>query len=97
MPRDEGRGPRDDCEARDVMARSVIQVTIGDEELAEVDRLVRDGIFPDRNRAFEESLAELLLGIRKRRLERELAKLDAVEEVFLAEEFLGGELEWPEY
>lgn len=79
------------------MARLAIQITVDHEALAEVDRLVQEGVFADRNRAFEEALAERLHGMRKRRLERECAKLEAVDEVRLAEESLAGELEWPEY
>jgi Arc/MetJ-type ribon-helix-helix transcriptional regulator len=79
------------------MGRSAIEITVNDEALAEVDRLVREGIFPDRSRAIEEALTERLPGMRKRRLARECEKLDSDEEARLAEESLVGEVEWPEY
>ncbi len=79
------------------MARAKIAVTVDEDALAEVDRLVRAGVFPNRSRAFEIALKERLERLRHSRLAREAAKLDPDEEQALAEEGYAGEGQWPEY
>jgi metal-responsive CopG/Arc/MetJ family transcriptional regulator len=79
------------------MSRSMIELSVDDDALAEVDRLVAEGVFPDRSEAFEDALRERLRAMRKRRLARECARLDSAEEVAAAEEVLAGEVEWPAY
>jgi len=79
------------------MARAKIAITVDEHALAEVDRLVREGMFPNRSQAFENVLTERLARLRHSRLAREAAKLDPAEEQALAEEGYAGEGEWPEY
>ncbi|HEV2722745.1 MAG TPA: ribbon-helix-helix domain-containing protein [Thermoanaerobaculia bacterium] len=79
------------------MARAKIAITVDEDALAEVDRLVRAGVFPNRSQAVESALKERLERLRHSRLAREAAKLDAAEEQALAEEGFAGEGEWPEY
>lgn len=79
------------------MARAKIAITVDEDALAEVDRLVRQGIFPNRSRAIEHALQERISRLHRTRLARECAKLDAREEQALADEGSVGESEWPEY
>jgi Arc/MetJ-type ribon-helix-helix transcriptional regulator len=79
------------------MARAKIAITVDEHALAEVDRLVREGAFPNRSQAIESVLKERLERLRHSRLAREAAKLDRKEEQALAEEGYAGEGEWPEY
>ena len=78
------------------MARAKVAITV-DEALTEIDRLVRNGIFPNRSQAFEIAVKERLDRMRRSRLAREAAKLDRTEEQALADEVYAGEIEWPEY
>jgi metal-responsive CopG/Arc/MetJ family transcriptional regulator len=79
------------------MARAKIAITVDEDALAEVDRLVREGMFQNRSQAIERALKERLDRVRRSRLAREAAKLDRAEEQALAEEGFAGESEWPEY
>ena len=79
------------------MARAKIAITVDQQALAEIDRLVRDGVFPNRSKAFEAAVSERLTRLRHSRLAREAAKLDRAEEQALADEGYAGEGEWPEY
>ena len=79
------------------MARAKIAITVDEHALAEIDRLVREGMYPNRSQAFETAVKERLERLRQSRLAREAAKLDRAEEQALAEEGYAGEGEWPEY
>ena len=79
------------------MARAKVAITVDEEALTEIDRLVRNGIFPNRSQAFEIAVKERLDRMRRSRLAREAAKLDRTEEQALADEVYAGEIEWPEY
>ena len=79
------------------MGRAKIAITVDEQALHEIDRLVRDGVFPNRSKAIEEALHERLARLRRSRLALECAKLDVREEQALADEGYIGELEWPEY
>jgi Arc/MetJ-type ribon-helix-helix transcriptional regulator len=79
------------------MTRAKVAITIDEEALTEVDRLVRAGVFPNRSQAFEVAVKERLDRMRRSRLARECAKLDKAEEQALADEIYPGEVEWPEY
>jgi Arc/MetJ-type ribon-helix-helix transcriptional regulator len=73
-----------------------IAITLEQSTVAELDRWVREGKYPNRSKALQ-SAVELLSDRQKRtRLARELAKLDPVEEKRLAEEGLRAQ-EWPPY
>jgi len=79
------------------MGRAKIAITVDEDALAEVDRLVREGVFPNRSRAIEDALHDRIAKMRRSRLARECAKLDMREEQALAEEVYVGDSEWPEY
>jgi Arc/MetJ-type ribon-helix-helix transcriptional regulator len=73
-----------------------IAVTLDRKTVADLDRWVREGKYPNRSRALQ-SAVDLLTERQKRtRLARELAKIDPEEEKRLAEEGLGSSA-WPEY
>jgi Arc/MetJ-type ribon-helix-helix transcriptional regulator len=80
------------------MNRAKVAITLEDGTLRELDRLVRERVFPNRSQAIQQALDDKLARLAGGRLARECAKLDPVEEKALAEEGLAGELsEWPEY
>jgi Arc/MetJ-type ribon-helix-helix transcriptional regulator len=79
------------------VGRAKIAITIEEHALAEIDRLVADGVFPSRSRAFESAVQERLAGMRRSRLARECSKLVRAEEQELADETYAGDAEWPEY
>lgn len=79
------------------MAKAKIAVTLDQEALAEIERLVEAGVFLNRSQAIESAVQEKLGRLRGYRLAAECAKLDRVEERALADEGYAGESEWPEY
>ncbi len=79
------------------MARAKIAITVDEQALAEIDRLVVEGVFPNRSKAIEEAVQERIARLHRSRLARECAKLDPNEEQALAEEGYTSESEWPEY
>lgn len=80
------------------MAVAKIAITIEKSILGEVDRLVRQNVFPSRSRAIQEAVGEKVRRLARRRLERECDKLDPKAEKALAEEGISREVsEWPEY
>ena len=80
------------------MGRSKIAITLDEESVGELDRLVSEHRFPNRSLAIQEAVDEKLGRLSRNRLAEECAKLDPDHERALAEEGMGGELaEWPEY
>ncbi|MHB0978678.1 MAG: ribbon-helix-helix domain-containing protein [Thermoleophilia bacterium] len=80
------------------MGRSKIAITLDEETLGEIDRLVSEHRFPNRSQAIQEAVDEKLVRLSQSRLAHECAKLDPDHERALAEEGMGGELaEWPKY
>ena len=79
------------------MGRAKIAITVDENALEEIDRLVRQGIFPNRSKAIEDALHDRVARLQRSRLARECAKLDPKEEQALADEGYVGEGEWPEY
>jgi Arc/MetJ-type ribon-helix-helix transcriptional regulator len=79
------------------MSRAKIAITVDEQALSEIDRLVRSGVFPNRSQAFELAVIERLDRMQRSRLARECAKLDSAEEQAMANEVYVGEVEWPEY
>ena len=79
------------------MGRAKIAITVDEQALAEIDRLVREGVYQNRSKAIEAAVQERLQRSRHSRLARESAKLDKSEEQALANEGYVGETEWPEY
>ncbi len=80
------------------MPREKIAITIDEKTVARLDRLVRQGAYPNRSRAIEQAVEEKLERLDRRRLARECEKLDINFEERMAEEGMSGEKsEWPEY
>ena len=79
-----------------MMAKTKIAITLDENTLGRVDRLVKDRLFPNRSRAIQEALEEKLARLEHRRLARECAKLDPDLEKAMAEEGISAELgQWP--
>jgi metal-responsive CopG/Arc/MetJ family transcriptional regulator len=80
------------------MAKAKLAVTLDEDILSELDRLVARRVYPNRSRIIEEAVKEKLARINHSRLARECALLDPVFEQAMAEEGVGEELsQWPEY
>ena len=74
-----------------------IAITIDEELLEELDKLISTRKYPSRSRAIQEAVREQLARLKRDRLVRESAKLDRAFEQKLADEGLGDLTEWPEY
>jgi Arc/MetJ-type ribon-helix-helix transcriptional regulator len=72
-----------------------IAVTLDQRTVADLDRWVREGKYPNRSRALQSAVDMLSEREKRTRLARELARLDPDEEKRLAEEGLAEK--WPEY
>jgi Arc/MetJ-type ribon-helix-helix transcriptional regulator len=72
-----------------------IAVTLDRRTVADLDRWVHEGKYPNRSRALQSAVNLLSEREKRTRLMRELAKLDPQEEKQLADEGLGDA--WPEY
>jgi len=68
------------------MGMSKVAVTLDEELLARVDRLVKERVFPNRSRVIQEAVAEKLARMEQGCLARECAKLDPAYEQALAKE-----------
>jgi len=80
------------------MASSKIAITLEQNLLKQLDRLVKSNVFPNRSQAIQMALKEKLNRLQHNRLAVECSKLDPQFEKTLAEEGLTEELsEWPEY
>jgi len=80
------------------MGRSKVAISLDEQVLDRLDRLVRGAMFPSRSQAIQVAIEEKLDRLERSRLARECAKLDPAFEKSLAEEGLSEELsEWPEY
>lgn len=80
------------------MASAKIAITMEQNTLHRLDRLVKARVFPNRSKAIQDAVAEKLEKLERNRLAIECAKLSPVIEKALAEEGMNEELEnWPEY
>jgi metal-responsive CopG/Arc/MetJ family transcriptional regulator len=80
------------------MSKAKVAVTLDQELIDRVDRLVKAERFPNRSQAIEIALAEKLERVERGALARECAKLDPKAERALAEEGLSADHDsWPEY
>jgi len=80
------------------MSTTKIAITLNQNTLERLDRLVRNHIFPNRSRAIQGAVQEKLERMERSRLARECAKLDPDFEKAMAEEGLSEDLgEWPKY
>lgn len=71
-----------------------IAVTLNPHTVADLDRWVREGRFPNRSKALQSAVDFFSERDKTNRLARELSKLDRVAEQRLADEGLGDE-SWP--
>ena len=80
------------------MAVAKIAISLDEDILVELDRLVSRHIFPNRSRAIQEAVREKVERLSVNRLARECAKLDPKTEQAWAEEGMSKEVAlWPEY
>ena len=80
------------------MGTAKIAISIEEELLGKLDRLVSSKVFPNRSKAIQEAVQEKLSRVNRSRLARECAKLDPKFEKALAEEGISQDMgEWPEY
>ena len=80
------------------MSKAKVAITLEEEILEKVDRLIGLHVFPNRSRAIQEAVEEKLERLERNRLAAECAKLDPSFEQVLAEEGLSEDLvAWPEY
>jgi metal-responsive CopG/Arc/MetJ family transcriptional regulator len=80
------------------MSTAKIAITIEEDTLGKLDRLVSAKVFPNRSKAIQEAIEEKLSRMNRSRLARECAKLDPAVEKAIAEEGFSQEIEaWPEY
>ncbi|MGH9368691.1 MAG: CopG family ribbon-helix-helix protein [Thermoanaerobaculia bacterium] len=80
------------------MSSTKIAITLDEELVRRIDRLVEERRFPSRSRAIQLAVQAQIDRLDRRRLARECAKLDARYEQQVAEEGASYDLEsWPEY
>jgi len=80
------------------MAKAKIAVTISDDLVDQIDRLVKSKEYANRSQAIEEAVMEKLMKIYGTRLAAEAAKLDSKEEKELAEAGMeGNSKKWTQY
>jgi metal-responsive CopG/Arc/MetJ family transcriptional regulator len=80
------------------MNKTKIAITLDQNSIEQLDRLVSKHTFPNRSQAIQEAVQEKLERMERSRLARECAKLDPALEKAMAEEGLSEELsKWPEY
>lgn len=80
------------------MSMAKIAITLDENLLKRLDRLVKNKLFTNRSRAIQEAVLEKLARMERSRLARECAKLDKKFEQVMADESLSVEvIEWPEY
>jgi Arc/MetJ-type ribon-helix-helix transcriptional regulator len=82
------------CHTGDVVQK--IAVTLDKRTVADLDRWVSEGKYPNRSRALQSAVNLLSEREKRTRLVRELAKIDPQEEKQMAEQGLGDSA-WPEY
>jgi len=80
------------------MSKTKIAITLDEQFIEHIDRLVSEHIFQNRSQAIQEAVEEKLKRLKRTRLAKECSKLDADFEKAMAEEGLSEDLsQWPEY
>lgn len=80
------------------MGAAKVTITIEEELLKRIDRLVDQRRFPNRSRAIQEAVRDKLERLDRGRLARECAKLSKKSEQTMADEGLREDLKgWPEF
>ena len=80
------------------MSKTKIAITLDEDFISEIDRLIKKHIFLNRSQAIQEAVKEKLQKMKKSRLAEECSKLVPSFEKAMAEEGLSEDLsEWPKY
>ena len=80
------------------MGTAKVAITIDDETLQKLDRLVKEHVFPNRSKAIQEAVQDKIRRLEKTRLATECSKLDPSYEKALADQGISEDVhEWPEY
>jgi metal-responsive CopG/Arc/MetJ family transcriptional regulator len=80
------------------MGKAKIAITLDEEFIGELDRLVGEHVFQNRSQAIRDAVGEKLARMKRSRLSMECAKLEPVLERAMAEEGLAEDVsQWPEY
>lgn len=80
------------------MSTAKVAITLEENLLGKLDRLVKAHVFPNRSRAIQEAVTDKLARMDHRRLAQECSKLDKSFEQAMANEGLNSEIDsWPEY
>ncbi|OGP62189.1 MAG: CopG family transcriptional regulator [Deltaproteobacteria bacterium RBG_13_47_9] len=80
------------------MGKEKIAITLDEEFICELDRLVHQHVFQSRSQAIQEAVSEKLLRMKHSRLSLECAKLQPAFEKAMAEEGIAEDMsQWPEY
>jgi len=80
------------------MGTAKVAITIDENTLQRLDRLVKERVFPNRSKAIQEAVQDKIKRLEKTRLARECSKLDPSYEKALADEGISVDVnEWPEY
>jgi metal-responsive CopG/Arc/MetJ family transcriptional regulator len=80
------------------MGKEKIAITLDEESVSELDRLVSERVFQNRSQAIQEAVSDKLMRMKHSRLVIECAKLEPTFEKALAEEGLSEDVSrWPEY
>ncbi len=80
------------------MGKAKIAITLDEEYIEQIDKLVSKQVFQSRSQAVQEAVGDKLQRIKRNRLSKECSKLDPAFEMAIAEEGLNKDIgEWPEY
>lgn len=80
------------------MATARIAITLDEGLVDRIDRLVRERVFPNRNKAIQEAVKDKVEKLDQSRLAAECAKLEPHFEQAMADEGLSADFaSWPEY
>ena len=80
------------------MGKEKIAITLDEEFIGELDRLVHQHVFQSRSQAIQEAVSEKLRRMKRSRLAMECGKLQPAFEKAMAEEGMTEDMsQWPEY
>jgi len=80
------------------MSKTKIAITLDEQFIEQLDRLVSENVFQNRSQAIQEAVYDKLKRLKRTRLARECSKLDLASEKAMAEEGLSEDLsQWPKY
>jgi metal-responsive CopG/Arc/MetJ family transcriptional regulator len=80
------------------MGKAKIAITLDEEFIGELDRLVDERFFRNRSQAIQDAVSEKLDRMKRSRLSEECEKLEPAFEKAMAEEGLVEDVsQWPEY